>query len=58
MYTIDYFKDEIDRAYRVLGRDRGELQNEMDIEVWYADGLISMSGRDELRRYNKYFYLN
>lgn len=58
MYTINYFKDEIDRAYEILGRDRGELQNETDIEAWYADGLISISERDELRRYNKYFYLD
>ena len=58
MFTLDHFKDEIDRAYDVLGRDRGELQNETDIEAWYADGLISRNVRDELIRYNKYFFLN
>lgn len=58
MYTLDFFKDEIDRAYRALGRYRGELQNDADIDAWYADDLISDSTRDELRRYNKYFYMD
>ena len=58
MNTIDYFKAEIDRVYRVLGRDRGQLQNNTDIDCWYTESLISVGERDELRRYNKYFYID
>lgn len=53
MYTKEYFMDEIDRAYRVLGRDMGELQNETDIAVWLNEGYIDILTRDELREYNK-----
>ena len=44
---------EIDRAYDVLGRDNGELQNETDIAVWLNEGYIDILTRDELRQYNK-----
>lgn len=53
MYTKEYFMDEIDRAYVVLGRDVGELQNDTDIAAWFNEGYIDISVRDELRRYNR-----
>lgn len=53
MYTKEYFMDEIDRAYNVLGRDNGELQNETDIAVWLNEGYIDILTRDELRQYNR-----
>lgn len=39
MYTKEYFMDEIDRAYVVLGRDVGELQNDTDIAAWFNEGI-------------------
>ena len=30
---MNYFKEELERAIRVLGNDRGELQNDTDIEA-------------------------
>ena len=37
--------DEIERAYHVLGRDMGELQNETDIAAWFNEGIsIQVSG--------------
>ena len=53
MTTKEYFMAEIDRAYDVLGRDMGELQNETDIAAWFNEGYINSSLRDELRGYNK-----
>ena len=53
MYTKEYFIDEIERAYNVLGRDMGELQNDTDIEAWFNDCYINASVRDELKRYNR-----
>lgn len=53
MYTKEYFMDEIVRAYDVLGRDMGELQNETDIAAWFNEGYVDASCRDELIRYNR-----
>lgn len=53
MYTKEYFMDEIERAYHVLGIDMGELQNETDIAAWFNEGYINAIVRDELKRYNK-----
>lgn len=53
MHTKEYFMDEIERAYHVLGRDMGELQNETDIAAWFNEGYINSSLRDELIGYNK-----
>ena len=52
MYAKEYFMEVIDRAFRVLGGDMGELQNAMDIAVWFKEGYIDASCRDELIRYN------
>ena len=52
MYTKEYFMDEIDRAYYVLGSDMAELQNATDIAAWFNEGYIDASCRDELIRYN------
>lgn len=56
MYTKEYFMDEIDRAYRVLGSDMAELQNATDIAAWFNEGYINASCRDELIRYNREVY--
>lgn len=50
---INYYKEEIERAIRVLGKDRGELQNDTDIEGWYKEGYINEQEYTELKRYNR-----
>ena len=50
---INYFKEELERAIRVLGKDRGELQNDTDIEAWHKDGYINDREYIELKRYNR-----
>lgn len=50
---MNYFKEEIERALRVLGKDRGELQNETDIEEWYKGGYVNEQEYTELKRYNR-----
>lgn len=46
---------EIDRAYRVLG-EQAEMQNDMDINRWFKDGMIYEHERDSLKRYNRNLY--
>lgn len=46
------YKDEIERAYKVLGY-RAEDQNIMDIKGLYEDHIINGVKRDELLKYNK-----
>ena len=50
---MNYFKEELERAIRVLGKDRGELQNDTDIEAWHKDGYINDRECMELKRYNR-----
>lgn len=50
---MNYFKEELERAIRVLGKDRGELQNDTDIEGWYKEGYINDQEYIELKRYNR-----
>lgn len=51
--NMKFFKDEIDRAIRVLGLDIGQCQNEIDIGGWLQDGYINEVEALELRRYNR-----
>lgn len=53
--SIDTYKEEIDRAFRVLG-ERGLEQNAIDICGWFNDGHMSESEYQELRRYNRKVY--
>ena len=48
-----YFKAEIDRAFDVLGIDKGEIQNMIDIAAWLKDGYISKKQYEELKAYIK-----
>ena len=50
---MNYFKEELERAIRVLGKDRGELQNDTDIEGWYKEGYINEQEYIELKKYNR-----
>lgn len=52
--AISTFKDDIDRAYRVLGGERAEGQNWRDIHAWKKQGYISYEEERELLRYNRY----
>ena len=55
-FTVEYFMGEIDRAYSVLGLDKGECQNSIDIDAWFAQGLINSDERRELRAYSAEVY--
>lgn len=48
-----YFKNELIRAYRVLGA-QAEAQNATDIDQWYNDGLIEWDDYSALKRLNRY----
>lgn len=52
--SVNYedLKQEIRRAYMVLG-EQAEMQNDMDIDQWLKDGMISVPERDSLKRYNR-----
>lgn len=50
--VIEELKSEIKRAYRVLGRINGEMQNERDLDDWESRGAITHEEATELRKYN------
>jgi len=54
--SIEFFKAEIDRAFRVLGADRGFGQNVTDITAWKNEGYISDDEYKTLRKYNRTAY--
>ena len=45
-------KSEIRRAYRVLGKIYGEMQNDRDIDDYEKRGAITHEEAAELRAYN------
>lgn len=51
-YAYSNLRQEIHRAYMVLG-EQAEMQNDMDIDRWFNDGLICVLERDSLKRYNR-----
>lgn len=50
--VIEELKSEIRRAYRVLGKIYGEMQNDRDLDDWESRGAITHEEAAELRRYN------
>lgn len=51
--VIEEMKSEIRRAYRVLGKIYGEMQNDRDLDEWEKRGAITHEEAAELRRYNR-----
>lgn len=49
----EFFESEIIRAYNVLGRDRGEMQNCTDIEAWFKQGMINETEKNHLNNFNR-----
>ena len=49
-------KEEIRRAYRILGADRGIQQNALDIQGWRNCGFINNEEYHELRKYSRDLY--
>lgn len=54
--TMKALKDDIDRAFRVLGADKGFGQNVTDILHWRDEGFLTDEQYKELRRYNRTQY--
>lgn len=54
-YSYSNFEQEIHRAYMTLG-EQAEMQNDMDINQWFKDGMIYEHERDSLKRYNRNLY--
>lgn len=52
MMNIKDLKEEIKRAYRVLGKREGYWQNDTDISAWKRDGLINNKEFIILRGFN------
>ena len=51
--VFEELKSEIRRAYRVLGKIYGEMQNDRDIDGYEKSGEITHKEAAELRRYNR-----
>ena len=56
--SLNTLKDDIDRAFRVLGAEKGFCQNSTDITAWKNEGFISETEYKELRQYNRTTYYN
>ena len=54
--SMNTFRNEIDRAFRVLGAEKGFSQNVTDIKAWTEDGYITDQEAHELRQYNRTQY--
>lgn len=54
-YAYSYFEREIHRAYIVLG-EQAEMQNNLDIDEWFKNGMIYEHERNSLKRYNRNLY--
>ena len=52
----EIIKREIDRAFRVLGADRGFDQNVTDLMAWHRDGMLTDTQYRDLRDYNRAAY--
>lgn len=50
------FEQEIIRAYRVLKRELGSLQNYRDIEQWFKAGLINEHEKECLHNFSNAIY--
>lgn len=53
---MSMLRSDIDRAFRVLGAEKGFDQNITDIRGWRADGMITEKEAHELRQYNRVKY--
>ncbi len=54
-FAYSNFEQKIHRAYMVLG-EQAKMQNDMDINQWFKDGMICEHERASLKRYNKNVY--
>lgn len=54
--SLSTFKSEIDRAFRVLGPEKGFDQNVTDIKEWRSNGYINDEEYKKLRQYNRATY--
>lgn len=54
--SMNTLKDDINRAFRVLGAEKGFSQNVTDIKAWTQDGFITEAEAHELRQYNRTQY--
>lgn len=56
MANMEIYMYEIDRAFRVLGAERGFDQNVSDITAWRDSNIITQDEYKELRKYNRETY--
>lgn len=53
MRKLDNVKMEIDRAYRVLGQEKGFMQNQTDLYHLRREQIITHEEYQELLEYNR-----
>lgn len=56
--SMSTFRDDIDRAFRVLGAEKGFDQNATDIKAWKEEGYLTDQEACELKQYNRTQYGN
>lgn len=53
---LDTIKDEIMRAYRVLGAEKAYLQNWIDIQDWIKQGMLTQEQGTMMLSLNRTIY--
>lgn len=53
---INIIKDEILRAYRVLGTERAYSQNLIDIKAWKKQGMLTQEQEKSMLSFNRMQY--
>ena len=53
---ISIIKDEILRAYRVLGAERAYSQNWIDIKAWKKQGMLTQEQEKSMLLFNRMQY--
>lgn len=49
----ELIKEELDKAFELLGKERGKLQNNTDLYIWALTGMITIEQYKELLVYNR-----
>lgn len=53
---LNTIKDEIMRAYRVLGAEKAYLQNWIDVKDWIKQGILTQEQGAKMLSFNKQLY--
>lgn len=54
--TVEFFKDEIIKAYSIFGAEKAFNQTCFDVNDWKKQGFVNDKEQDELIAFNKKYF--